>query len=404
MINKIKDFFKSKLSRRRDENLSSQDEDGSGEFYIEGDDQLPKPSLKERFQTRLSNLDLTLTRFKNTKLPKTKLKVSLPKNLSLKSGAAPTLLSPNLSRAIDRVVGRSARETIHQISLVAITCAVTYSLGKITALALKGNPHLDSPKDYTVSISLENDFNPATLAQVKSINIFRTNTGLGGKKKVADAKCETAEQNSGLPIKLLNTVVLQDSVKSLASVQIRGDRNLQEVREGEQISNLAKIFKITRLEILVKNLENGVCESIVSDKAKFAKNSPFSVMSPAQSKEYKLNKKLPGIENDGNKFKISKKILDDKLKDIGQILTQVRAIKIQNPDGTLAFKLTEMDPQGLFPYLGLQDGDIITSIDGKPIYDMNEVMSKFGRIKNLSQLQLGIKREGSDSLLDYNIK
>jgi len=231
--------------------------------------------------------------------------------------------------------------------LVLIVCAFTYSIGKTTALFLKGTPQIDSSKSYTVDIDLEKDFNPSTLSQVRSINIFRTNTGLGSKKNVADTKCDKAQQSSNLPIKLINTVVLQDSVKSLASVQIRGDRALQELREGEQISNLAKIFKITRLEILVKNLENGICESIESDKGRESR-SPISVMSPSKSREFKANKKIAGIENVGNKFNISKNFLDDKMKDISSILTQAKAIKIQNPDGTMSFKLTEMDPEGLF--------------------------------------------------------
>jgi type II secretory pathway component PulC len=127
-------------------------------------------------------------------------------------------------------------------------------------------------------------------------------------------------------------------------------------------------------------------------------------MTPAQSREFKANKKLPGIENNGNKFAISKNLLDEKLKDIGAVLTQAKAVKIQNPDGSLSFKMTELDPQGIFPYLGIQDQDIITSINGKPIYDMNEVMLLFGRIKGLDNLSLGIKRDGSDSVQEYNIK
>jgi type II secretory pathway component PulC len=133
-------------------------------------------------------------------------------------------------------------------------------------------------------------------------------------------------------------------------------------------------------------------------------SSPISVMTPAQSRDFKANKKLPGIENNGNKFAISKTLLDDKLKDIAAVLTQAKAVKIQNPDGSLSFKMTELDPQGIFPYLGIQDQDIITSINGKPIYDMNEVMLLFGRIKGLDNLSLGIKRDGSESVQDYTIK
>lgn len=353
-------------------------------------------SFKDKLFTTVTNVRTRLGGM-NTKEWK------LPEGMKNKNKDSLVSLSPNLSKSIEKFLSRDARETIHQVSLAVLVFTFTYTLGKVTALFLKGAPVTDSARDYVVALDLEDDFNPNTLSQVKTINIFRTNTGLGKKPQVADTKCEEAQQPSRLPIKLVNTIVLQDTVKSLASVQVRGDRQLQEVREGDQISNLAKIFKISRLEILVKNLESGVCESITSDKARETR-SPISVMTPAQSRAFVAAKKMPGIENEGNRFNISKQLLDEKMKDIASILTQARAIKIQNPDGTLAFKLTEMDPAGIFPYLGLQDQDIITSINGKPIYDMNEVMSLFARIKNLEKLQLGIRREGTDSVLDYNIK
>lgn len=430
-----KDKFKVNIPAfsKKNETSDSGDEDRTGDIPLPTEETEQKTSWKDKLKSsipalsRKSNADEDRTGDISTPLiqdskPSWKDKLTesvsgmrskmggvnvrewkIPEGFKSKTGDGLKLLSPSLSRSIEKFLSREARETIHQVSLVVIICLVTYSLGKVTALVLRGAPAIDSAKDYTVAINLENDFNPGTLGQVRSINIFRTNTGLGGKKNVADTKCEEAQQASSLPIKLVNTIVLQDTVKSLASVQIRGDRDLQEVRVGDQISNLAKIFKITRLEMLVKNLESGVCESISSDKARETR-SPISVMSPSQSREFKATKKMPGIENEGNKFKISKTLIDEKMKDIASILTQARAIKIQNPDGTISFKLTEMDPAGIFPYLGLQDQDIITSINGKPIYDMNEVMGLFARIKNLDALQLGVKREGSDSVQEYSIK
>lgn len=460
MINKFKDFLKNVLKRKSSSDSSDQDEyleeetieEGLGEDDKTGEtslpdlnenDEAPKASWKDKFKVTIpsfrkkqsdlsepSSIDLPPLSDEDktgeTSLPsmkpswKDKLTESvsgirskfgnvsvrewkLPEGFKSKSGEGVSLLSPSLSKNIEKFLSREARETIHQVSLVAIICGLTYTIGKVTALALKGPPAVDSAKDFVVDIDMDNDFNAGTLNQVRSINIFRTNTGSKKNPKLADTKCEEASQESSLPIKLVNTIVLQDTIKSLASVQVRGDRDLQEVREGDQISDMAKIFKITRLEILVKNLESGVCESIASEKARETR-SPISVMSPSQSRQFKANKKMSGIDNVGNKFAISKALLDEKMKDIASILTQARAIKIQNPDGSLAFKLTEMDPQGIFPYLGLQDQDIITSINGKPIYDMNEVMSLFARIKNLDNLQLGVKREGSDSVQEYSIK
>ncbi len=401
-----KDKFKIKMPsfrRNKSEDVVEDDSDEAPVFTSEdeatGETPLPlfKPSWKDKFSKGVSGL--------KEKMPAVNVREwKLPERMKSKNSESVFSLSPNLSRSIEKFLSRQGRETIHQVALVVLICTFTYTLGKMTALVLKGAPAVDSPRDFTIALDLENDFNPATLNQVRSINIFRTNTGLGGPKKVADSKCEEAQQASNLPIKLVNTVVLQDQVKSLASVQVRSDRDLQEVRIGDQISNLAKIFKIGRLEILIKNLESGVCESISSDKLRDTVRSPISVMSPAASREYKATRKMPGIENVGNKFNISKKLLDEKMKDIAAILTQARAIKIQNPDGTMAFKLTEIDPEGIFPYIGLQNEDIITSINGKPIYDMNEVMSLFARIKNLDKLQLGVKRDGAESNLDYNIQ
>jgi type II secretory pathway component PulC len=445
MINKFKDFLK-KLSWRRNRTDTLQDEILNEDQLPPGakiqeihtsDDEGTNPGIQSfRRSSWPSKLRLPKLRIPKLRLPKLGRRsdedrtdinplaagsmassfrdrlagiaghlgnLKLPEGIKGRTGEGLFALSPNISKSIERVLSRDARETVHQVGLVSIITLITYALGKGTALYLKGTPVIDTPRGHEVAINLDNDFNVGTLAQVRGINIFRTNTGLGGKKKESLAKCDSAEQESSLPIKLVNTVVLQDTVKSLASVQVRGDRILQEVREGEQISNLAMIFKITRLEILVKNLENGVCETISSEKTRDVR-SPISVMTPDQSRQFKLNKKLPGIENAGNKFMISKALLDERLKDIASILTQARAVKIQNPDGTLAFIMTEMDPQGIFPYLGLQDQDIITSINGKPIYDLNEVMGLFARIKNMDKLQLGIKREGSESMLDYNIK
>ncbi|MGE3610056.1 MAG: hypothetical protein AB7I27_10755 [Bacteriovoracaceae bacterium] len=399
MINKIKDFLKTKFSRKKSLDVDQSDETPSTQEQTPIADRTRQielsPEVKEKlsqssFKEKLTNINFKFWKKDQDKKPE-------------ESTSGVNLISPSLSKGIEKLLNRSSRESIHQLALILLISASTYTAGKITALVLSGTPTVQTPKQYTVNVALDKDFNVAELSRVRSINIFKTNVASSGKKKIADTKCEEAQQDSTLPIKLINTVVLQDTVKSLASVQIRGDRDTSEVRVGDQISNLAKIFKITRLELLVKNLETGVCESISSEKMREAR-SPISVMSPAASRAFKLNKKLPGIENVGNKFNISKNLLDEKLKDIASVLTQVKALKIQNPDGTLAFKLTEMDPEGIFPYLGLQDQDIITSINGKPIYDFNEVMTLFARIKNLDSLQLGVKREGSDSLQEYSIK
>jgi type II secretory pathway component PulC len=246
-------------------------------------------------------------------------------------------------------------------------------------------------------------FNPQTLNQVKNADPFKTSTSSSGSVRISDASCESASNRTNLPIKLVNTVVLQDSVKSIAAVQLRSGRDLKEVREGDTLDGMAKISRIARLEMIIKNLQTGACESVQSEKSRDT-GKPISVMSSSQANQFKAQQKIKGIENQGNKYIISKELLDEKLKDIAGVLSEARAIKIQNPDGTLSFKMTEIEAGGIFSYLGIQNEDIITSINGKPITDLNEIMALFGRIKNIDQLQLGVRRDGEDNQMDYQMK
>lgn len=446
MINKIKEFLKSKFSRRRaqeweDEDeyevvaeesdqetppaleavsvseekieesrvetppLQEQNEDFTPEFQ-----KIPSPSkleeLKASFALKMADVYNRLSVWK-AKLTK----VQLPKN-ALKErkfeASFNALRASNSAKKIvvwlDKVLLPSSRETIHQTFLIFLIALITYQVGKLTALAFKGTqlPHV--ARHSEISVNVTDDFNANSLNLVKTLNPFRTDKGKGPVQIASQSKCESASQKTSLPLKLVNAVVLQDEVKSLASVQVRSDRKLLEVRIGDKIQNMAEIFKIKRDEIVVKNLQTGTCEAVRNENPALAKSSPISVLSPSQSKTFLKNKTIPGIENSGNNFKISKSLINEKLKDIGQILTQAKAVPIQNPDGTMAFRMTEMDPEGIFPYLGLQDQDIITSINGQPIQNINEVMSLFGKIKNVENLSLGIRREGSEVTQEYSIK
>jgi type II secretion system protein C len=334
--------------------------------------------------------------------PKKTFSVPVEKSYKVKNKK---ISSQRFFRLVDELFQTNKRPVYNTLFVLACFVVVSYEVGTLTALLLKGKMTFEAPRVSARSQMSElKEFNSWGLNQVKTANLFKTNTQLGSLKEVAETKCEKSDEESSLPIKLVNTIVLQDSIKSIASVQMRNDKELKEFREGEEINNMAKIFKIERLQVIIKNLQSGTCEYLANNIIKKF-DKPINVLSKAASALYKENlKKMKGIENVGNKFMISKELLDEKLKDIAGVLTQARAIKIQNPDGTLSFKITEIDPGGIFSYLGIQDSDIITNINGKPITDINEVMNLFGRLKGMNDLKLGIKRDGEDSNFEYELK
>lgn len=404
MVNKFKDFVEKLRGKFR---RPSSRADHTGEFDVPPDQDLldddsSSPKIPHIKLQKINRFTPYTHKLKTAFAPLATTFAGLMKRSLKKSGVSDKLNQTDWGAIADRLLSRDSYTKHNRAFVLSFLLISTYSVGKVTALVLRGRPAFAPPAAVS-ELSVEDSFQASDLAQVKALDPFRTKVGAGPKKELADTKCDSADTKTSLPIKLVNTVVLQDSVKSIAAVQVRSGRDLKQIREGDTLEGLAKIFKIDRLGLVIKNLQTGECESVSNEKSQDARKS-ISVMSPEQSAQYKAQQKIKGIENQGNKYVIAKDLLDEKLKDIQSVLTEARAIKIQQPDGTLAFKITEIEAGGIFSYLGIQNEDIITSINGKPISDLNEVMALFGRIKNIDQLQLGVRRDGEETQMDYVMK
>lgn len=307
----------------------------------------------------------------------------------------------------DRLFTESYRGLIHQTFIWSLVFSLTFLVGKLMGLtlsALSPESKSNSGKIFIQPSSLEN-----TLAVVKRENIFRAKQGGEAKiqkpKKVviSEAICDDSSASSRLPIKLINTIVLQDTVKSVASVQVRGSNDLQQFREGEKIDSFAKIGRIGRLKVFLRNLQNGQCEFIENDNKLTKSVKPISFLNPRDGKKLLEAQRPKGITNEGNNFAITKALLQEKLKDPAALFSSALAVEVKNPDGSISFKLSEVEPGGFFSFLGIENEDVITQINGRKITSATEILNLFSRIQSLSKLNLTIERDGTPTDRVYNI-
>jgi type II secretion system protein C len=285
-----------------------------------------------------------------------------------------------------------------------------------TLVATKLSTLLSTPSKGRAIVPFKKPYRPIDFSAIGQFNIFNAVERLDGEKvkqkKGKEIKkpkfCFSADKKSSLPIKLVNTIVLQDSNKSVASILIRNNREPENFRENETIKGLAKIGKINRLSVVFKNLNNEDCEFIENIdenlERNFAKKN-LQILQPKEGKKLIDSLNLDkGITNVGNSFKIKNSIREEMLGDISNVLTQARAIQIKNPNGTLSFKMTEIVPGSIYSKLNIKDGDILTKIDGKEIQNLNEVMNLFGRIKDIENLSITVKREGEEETQEYKFE
>ncbi len=320
---------------------------------------------------------------------------------------------------INALFSPERRPWIHKLFMISMVCALAYTSGKIATLGIIGLMPDSKNKNATTQAaqvpmpsSSRND-GKNMLTTIQSANLFNTPIDSDNQSQkvvakqdnFAQKKCLSASSSSSLPITLLSTTVMQDSVKSIASVQVRSKADPLGLREGDIVSGMAEVGKIDRLKIIIKNLQSGNCEYVINKETGFSDSrNSLTVVSPEKGKALMAQHSMDGITNVGNHFEISKQKRDELLNDLGSILTQARGIPIQNSDGSMSFKITDVVPGGLIAHWNIQDEDMITSINGKPIQNMAELMDMFSRIKDIDKLVLGISRDGADITQDYSFK
>lgn len=364
--------------------------------------------VKTRFVDRFRNLnkkDLN-TAFKKPDSKSKKISFDKIKSSAVKINWA------NIPSNFFNKANRNQFHKAFQISFILLT---VFTAASLISVYINGSKDYKSlAKRMNIDFDDSQNFTRTELSEIKAANVFRTNkvekAQNTSKPKInTDKVCKTATRKyrASSSIKVVSTIVLQDSVKSIASVQIRSSSELLSVREGQTLLGKVKVGKIDRLKLIVKNLSTGDCEYIESDSQKRSRKriAQPTVLSPSKSRQRtKSLKKIKGIENDGDNFKIERSFLKNKLSDINSILTQARGIPIHNPDGTISFKIVDIEPSGLFAYLGMENNDVISQINGEPIKELNEVMNLFANVSNLSSLNLTIKRNGEDKTQNYKIK
>lgn len=416
MMNKIRNLIQKLFKKNQKTQDDSADfiDDQTREMQLDEKDdsndlELPssKLSLKEKIGFLATRLSDNFRSFRRKEMTREDSAASKTISVFKKKTA-----NINWEQLPNNILSSSHHQRIHNyFQLVVIICLV-YFLASLISYFLMGSPtYKINTKSSAINIDDSKLLTIDKINKIKNANVFKTtevaNVKDSGPKRDFNKKCEEADRKSNLPIKLVNTIVLQDSVKSLASVSIRSNSKLENFRVGDKISSLASVGRIGRQKLIIKNLSTGDCEAIEGDLDNKInpKGGNITVLTPSASREYKKQvKKVDGIETDGVNFTIKKEFLQEKLKDVNSLLTQARGVKIDNPDGSLSFKIVDIEPGSIYDYLGIQNGDVIKGIDGEPIRSLNEVMKLFGNVANLKKMNLTIGRDGEDTARAYNIE
>ncbi len=219
--------------------------------------------------------------------------------------------------------------------------------------------------------------------------------------KGVDAKPKDNEPvQSTLPLNLVGTLVHSNPLKSLAAIEIKSKNQITSFSPGKEIENLAKVEKIMRGKVIIRNLSADRLEYI---EMKDANKVSFDAKPKAAAGE----EKAAVVQKSGdNKFEIKKSDLDEKLKDIQSILYQARAVPAKRPGSgeTYGFRLLEIQPDSIYTQLGLQVMDVITGVNGSPVTSTQQALEMYQALRNSPNIKLNVERGGKTEEMSYTVK
>ncbi len=230
-------------------------------------------------------------------------------------------------------------------------------------------------------------------SKILTRNIFSSRGLIPEDENIIDPNGPARKSN--LPLNLIGTVVLRDETKSIAAVEDKQANQIFPLRVEEELDRKIRIKKIEHLKVTFVNLSTGGLEYI--DMPEDGINTNVTATPSAVSKG--------PIEKEGDRFTIQRSEINKAFTNFNQVLTQARAIpNFENgvPNG---FKIVQIVPGSIYQKLGINEGDVVTSVNGEPMNDPSKAFMLLNEIRSgSSNLELGLKGpDGKARTQTYNV-
>jgi type II secretion system protein C len=118
----------------------------------------------------------------------------------------------------------------------------------------------------------------------------------------------------------------------------------------------------------------------------------------SSSNKVQLKKLGPG------KFEVSRNEVQQTMENPAQFFSQMRAMPHFVNGKTDGFSISQVQPGSVFDQLGLQNGDLLTSIDGQPVTNPMQAMGLIQAVKTASAIDLVVNRGGAPTAVHLDLR
>jgi general secretion pathway protein C len=104
------------------------------------------------------------------------------------------------------------------------------------------------------------------------------------------------------------------------------------------------------------------------------------------------------------KFAVDQQEVLASTENIGQILTQARALPDVEQGKTVGFRLSEIVPGSIYEKIGLQNGDVVQRVNSQEVDDPSKFFQLYQGLRNERNITIDLLRGGQRQTLNYDIR
>jgi general secretion pathway protein C len=105
-----------------------------------------------------------------------------------------------------------------------------------------------------------------------------------------------------------------------------------------------------------------------------------------------------------NTYELQRGTLESVLGNMALLSRSARIVPEMKDGKAAGFRLFAVRPDGPFAMIGMQNGDIISSINGLEITSPEKALEVYAKLKSASHLSLGMERNGQKVTKEYTIR
>lgn len=210
-----------------------------------------------------------------------------------------------------------------------------------------------------------------------------------------------SDRKTDLKVVLLATVVAEpDTYSSALIAEEKGKEGAVGYGLGDELLGEATIYRIEQRRVIIKRTD-GTLEYIAMEEGK-----SFSKEGDSGGGKGDGEEDDDGIEKAGdNKFIVDQEVIDAALENPEKLYSQIRAVPHKGADGEIdGYRLSGIRRKSVFHNLGIKNGDVVHSVNGKGLDSMQNAMEAYNSLQNDKNFSFEITRRNQRQTFEYEIR